>query len=201
VEQKKPAMDSGFQVNSMMDLLGGHLCLRNSVVIGILELSIPRGIWHICGEIDHGLTAGVEVASTIVVNDPIFGLFAYGGISELKDNEISVICRDGVRQRFYLIKDAIRFHIILDRDGFADELPLILENNLHEIILTLENRSNSNHFTKISILGLPTGEYVTSIDNNEYQRFKVSSHKEIILQVPMSFGNDKPSILIKRMPN
>jgi len=162
---------------------------------------IPRGIWHICGEIDHGLTSGIETASTIIVDDPIFGLFAYGGISELKDNEISVICRDGVRQRFYLIKDATRFHIILDRDGFADEIPIVLKNNLHEITLTLENRSNSDHFTNISILGLQTGEYVTSVDSNDYQKFKVFSHEEIILQIPMFVGNGKPNILIERIPN
>ena len=40
---------------------------------------LPRGAWPVCGEADHGLVAGIEAACTVLCDDPLFGLLAYGG--------------------------------------------------------------------------------------------------------------------------
>jgi hypothetical protein len=61
--------------------------------------AIARGPWPVDGQIDRGLTAGVEGAATVVVEDPIFGLLAYGGLLRSADPSIEVVPRDGVGQR------------------------------------------------------------------------------------------------------
>ena len=38
-----------------------------------------RGSWWYSGEIDLGFSAALRMAATIVSEDPVFGLFAYGG--------------------------------------------------------------------------------------------------------------------------
>jgi len=40
---------------------------------------LPRGAWPVCGEGDHGLIAGIEAACTVLFDDPLFALIAYGG--------------------------------------------------------------------------------------------------------------------------
>ena len=82
----------------------------------------PRGPWSVDGEIDHGLTAYVETAATVVADDPLFGWIAYGGLLETgTDGELRVVPRDGVRQRLHVATQNRRLHMELDRDGFAAE--------------------------------------------------------------------------------
>jgi len=52
---------------------------------------LPRGAWPVCGEIDHGLAAGIEAACTVLFDDPIFGWTAYGGEVHEGGKEIKVI--------------------------------------------------------------------------------------------------------------
>jgi hypothetical protein len=82
---------------------------------------LPRGAWPVCGEADHGLVAGIEAACTVLFEDPIFGLIAMGGEVTQTNDPISVLPRDGVRQRFHAVLGGQRLHLALDRDGFAAE--------------------------------------------------------------------------------
>ena len=43
--------------------------------------------------------------------DPLFGLFAYGGLLRETDGGIEVIPRDGLRKRFHVIQGERRLHI------------------------------------------------------------------------------------------
>lgn len=157
-----------------------------------------RGAWPVCGEIDHGLTAGVEAATTVVIDDPIFGLFAYGGVLERKQGTIHVIPCDGVRQSFHFLKGDIRFHMSLDRDGFAKEQPIICKEDLSEIVFTSENRGTNKHFTRLSIQGLPTGTYAISVDGKKDQTAEVDVKTEAVLKLPVSAESETMTIFIKR---
>jgi hypothetical protein len=118
-----------------------------------------RGSWFYGCEIDLGFSGGVRSAATIVTEDPLFGLFAYGGLVKRTDGSIEVIPRDGLRKRFHDIRGGHRFHLILDRDGFAKDRPIIIGKNLNEIRFTLENRSGDAHAVSVKIAGLPVGRY------------------------------------------
>jgi hypothetical protein len=98
-----------------------------------------RGSWWYSGEIDLGYSGALRSAATIVVEDPIFGLFAYGGDVSREKNFTQVIPKDGLRARFHIVRGTQRVHIVLDRDGFAKDKPVSFDDALTTIRFTLEN--------------------------------------------------------------
>ena len=63
---------------------------------------------------------------------------------------------DGVRRRFHWMGASSRFHLWLDRDGFAAGRPVVAAENLSEISFSLENRSPNQakpHTTEMRIVG------------------------------------------------
>lgn len=144
-----------------------------------IRKDVPRGPWHYDGEIDLGYGAGIRMAATIVADDPLFGLIAYGGTLSEDRKGLAVIPRDGLRQRFYAVlqgqvgrvrqvgrvgepgyaeseRGLRRLRIELDRDGFAAAAPVLLDNALVRIAFTLENRTGDRHKTTLK-LALPAG--------------------------------------------
>jgi len=148
-----------------------------------------RGAWPVCGEADHGLVAGIEAARTVLFDDPIFGLFAYGGEATRKGRSIAVVPRDGVRQRFSAILGAKRLHLDLDRDGFAPATPLELAAGLDHLRFTLENRRTSAHRTLLRIEGLPQGTYDLIVNGVNELKTRVSSGMPVLLPIPVSDGS------------
>lgn len=120
---------------------------------------LPRGAWPVCGEADHGLVAGIEAACTVLFDDPVFGLFAYGGEVSETDGAIRVVPRDGVRQRFHAALGPRRLHLALDRDGFAREQPITLSRSLNRFACEIESRAPHEHETRLTVEGLPGGTY------------------------------------------
>ncbi len=120
---------------------------------------IPRGPWPVDGEIDHGLAAGIEAAATVVIDDPLFGLFAYGGTLSRERDEIRVLVRDGVRRRIHFLWDRARVHVELARDRFAAESPIAVARNFGRLAFALQNAAGTAHATTLSIEGLPPGAY------------------------------------------
>ncbi len=124
----------------------------------------PRGPWHYDGEIDLGFGGALRSAATIVTCDPVFGWFAYGGVLSAHGQHLSVIPRDGLRQRFDAILPSSpddsasirRCKMALDRDGFAAEKPVLLDTALDNIAFTLENRTKDKHTTRL-LLSFPAG--------------------------------------------
>jgi hypothetical protein len=123
-----------------------------------------RGAWLYDGEIDLGFGGALRTAATIVVEDPLFGLFAYGGLLREMGKGISVIPRDGLRKRFHLLGGARRLHLLLDRDGFAAEEPIVVDDALRSVEFTLENRTHDAHVTVVRLAGLPAGRYDVQVD-------------------------------------
>ncbi len=60
---------------------------------------MPRGAWHYSAEEDVGYVGALRTHATVVVNDPVFGDYAYGGILTRAKNSVKVIARDGLRMR------------------------------------------------------------------------------------------------------
>lgn len=143
--------------------------------------NIPRGPWPVDGEIDHGLTAGVEAACTVVTDDPIFGLFAYGGVVTENNSEFSIIPKDGVRQRLHLIINDRKVNLLLERDGFAKEKSVIIKKSFERISFNLENRFRKSHRTVLLLSGIKGNINVEGIDS-EIEKEK-NDFVKIILNV------------------
>jgi hypothetical protein len=144
-----------------------------------------RGSWWYSGEIDLGYSGALRSAATIVVDDPIFGLFAYGGDLSREKNLIQVIPKDGLRARFHIMRGAQRLHILLARDGFAKDKPVSFDDGLTTIRFTLENRATVNHATIVRIAGLPAGSYKATAQNHPADRLTVHAGEEQQIRIPV----------------
>jgi hypothetical protein len=147
-----------------------------------------RGPWWYDGEIDLGFTGALRTAATVVVDDPIFGLFAYGGNLERKEPLTEVIPEDGLRTRFHIMRDRDRVHILLDRDGFAEDRPVFFNDALSELSFTLENRAGTSHETKVQIAGLPDGTYQVTLGKHALKKLAVQGGKNQPILIPMDSG-------------
>ncbi len=146
---------------------------------------IARGAWPVDGEIDHGLTAYVETATTCVVEDPWFGLIAYGGEVERKGEALEIIPRDGVRRRLAAVLESKRFRVALERDGFVRDEPVLIDEKTGSIAFMLENRSAEQHTTRCMLSGFPAGSCAVTIDG-ERAECKVSvSGKSTVIPLPL----------------
>lgn len=128
---------------------------------------VPRGSWHYDGEIDLGFGGALRMAATVVTCDPIFDWIAYGGVLQQEENMLSVIPRDGLRQRLAVVlpdqripwPNTMRFKVEVDRDGFSPNLPIVLDKQLSRISFTLENRTQDKHLTDLWLSVHPSVTY------------------------------------------
>ncbi len=130
-------------------------------------VQVPRGPWHYDGEIDLGFGGALRTSATIVTRDPVFDWFAYGGTLRQNAATVSVVPRDGLRQRLAVVlpeprtpwPKAIRLRIEVGRDGFAPEQPIVVDRQLRRIAFTLENRTNDQHVTVLKLAADPSIAY------------------------------------------
>jgi Family of unknown function (DUF5695)/F5/8 type C domain len=118
-----------------------------------------HGSWWYSGEIDLGFSGALRTAATVVSDDPIFGLYAYGGELTRHGATIQVIPRDGLRDRFDVVLGKTSFQMRLDRDGFDKDQPIVFSESLDRVTFRIENRSNDQHETTLTLKGLPPGGY------------------------------------------
>ena len=152
-----------------------------------------RGSWWYSGEIDLGFTGALRAAATIVSDDPIFGLYAYGGVLKHSGKSISVIPRDGLRSRFALVRGETRFQLSLSRDGFAKEEPISIDDSLDRITFRLENRSHDQHETALNIRGLPAGFYRLSMGHKFTKKF--ASEAGVALRLNILVPSDEANLV------
>ncbi len=153
-----------------------------------------RGPWVYDGEIDLGYGGATRAAATIVVDDPVFGLMAYGGDLELKKDTLSVVPKDGLRIRLANRALGSKLDIEFNRDGFAENLPILLGKEY--LSFTIENRTLNAHETTINLSGLPNGSYELAVSGKKGTSVNVrDQHKA--LHVKMT-GLPTEKIVLKR---
>jgi len=157
-----------------------------------------RGAWWYSGEIDLGFSGALRAAATVVVDDPIFGLLAYGGDLERNKKTIAVIPKDGLRARFHILRGGQRVHILLDRDGFAAGQRITFDEALREIAFTLENRSGDRHETRLHLAGLPPGAYRVLVGQREAAT--LTSRDGENQAVAVAVAPEGAQVTIKRVP-
>jgi len=135
-----------------------------------------RGAWMYDGEADLGNGSAIRIAETILTDDPLFGLMAYGGILRENRNSYSVIPRDGLRCRFSVITEKNRLSIELDRDGFARDGEIVVGRSLKSMTFEVENRTGDSHNTGLTIF-VPDGRKLNiNIDGREVIPVKEADH-------------------------
>lgn len=143
-----------------------------------LGVQQPRGPWPYSAEIDLGFGGALRCAATIVIQDPLFGLIAYGGQVKSSGKLVEVLSMDGLSRRFHVILGQNKLHLLLDRDGIATGQPVRFDDTLTEISFALESRARNpsgEHQTEMSVAGLPPGSYDVSLDGRVIQRMSGGS--------------------------
>jgi hypothetical protein len=153
-----------------------------------------RGSWWYSGEIDLGFSGALRMAATIVSEDPIFGLFAYGGELKRFQDSVEVIPRDGLRARFAVVRGKVRLQMELDRDGFAKERAIRFSDSLSQIDFVLENRSHDAHEANLQVRGLPPGTYSVSLNRSRISSFGVRPGESRYVKLPLGANGGNFSI-------
>jgi hypothetical protein len=164
---------------------------------GWIGKAMPRGAWHYSAEEDVGYVGALRTHSTVVVNDPVFGDYAYGGILTRSQDRVRVIARDGLRMRLHVIRDKQRFHLLLDNDGFAAEQPITISDDLSTVGFRIENRAKRPHATYMRISGMPSGDYAISVNGSRAATFS-GSDKEQPIRVALPSGEDAAVTIARR---
>ena len=143
-----------------------------------LQKKQGRGPWVYDGEIDLGYAGATRAAATIVVDDPVFGLMAYGGDLKFKKDTLSVTPKDGLRIRFFDRSNKSKLAIVFNRDGFAENLPILLGKGY--VSFTIENRTLNMHETAVQISGLPNGNYDLFVSGKKLDRLKITEQQKTL---------------------
>lgn len=138
--------------------------------------SLDRGIWYYNGEIDLGLCGALRMARSIVVDDPVFGLFGLGCDAALNGNDYEIVLKDGLRE--WLILQNLGIELNLNRDAFAAGTVVAVNQNKDSINFTLENERSRAHTTTLNLTGLVAGVYSVRIDNMEQYAVAVNDPDE-----------------------
>ncbi len=162
----------------------GPIWLRDGVTKQPREQG--RGAWYYDGEIELGYSGALRAAATIVADDPLFGRVALGGQLQSSQEGIAVIPRDGLRQRVHVVKAARKLHLLLTRDGFAAEQPIVVSEGLDGLRFTIENRSGDAHATTLCITGLMPGAYHVQVDQQPGAAFFVAAEEEHAVVLPIA---------------
>lgn len=122
----------------------------SSAWIGTME---GRGPWRYCGEGDLGLCAVTRTARTILAEDPTFGWTVYGARNFRYDEKdgFSFIPDDGMRERFSIVSDRMRFEVVIDRDNWSDTVPVMIDPKLKRLDLTISNGAGTSHQTRLRL--------------------------------------------------
>jgi hypothetical protein len=78
-------------------------------------------------------------------------------------------------------------HLALDRDAFAEGMPISYDEGLSHVRYTLENHATSAHLLALALMGLPSGGYRLIVDGKR-QPEQAAVDGALTLQVPIS-GN------------
>jgi hypothetical protein len=163
---------------------------------GWIGKTMPRGAWHYSAEEDVGYVGALRTHATVVVNDPVFGDYAYGGILTRVKKDVRIVPRDGLRMRLHVVRDKQRFHLLFDNDGFEAEQPIQVSDDLGTIAFRVENRARRAHATHLRISGLPAGKYAISVNGREVRSI-AAADTEALIQVPLP-GSQDAAVTISR---
>jgi len=157
-----------------------------------------RGPWFYDGEIDLGFGGATRAAATVVTNDPIFGMVAYGGELTEKNNLFYIIPKDGLRRKIYYRNGDHKFDIELNRDGFKFNEPVVIDPTGKNIRLTIENRTADKHELSLIVKGFK-GTYEI-ISSGKTAKKLILNGEAASVNVAMPAGNST-IIFLKRVEN
>jgi hypothetical protein len=86
------------------------------------------------------------------------------------------------------VRDDQRLHMELIGVGYAPERPVVINDKLSNIQITLENSAKSAHQGQLRVSGLPAGEYKITVDDQSQTIKMPGDVADHWLELPVGAG-------------
>lgn len=139
---------------------------------GTGEGNLHNGWRQMSGESDLGLFGALQILSSDVVIDPVFGLFGYGCEVTEDSSVYTVTPLDGLFTRLNFINQ--KLYLELDRDQYT-KAKVAADNT--SIELSMKNLEATAHATDVDITGLKAGSYQILINGAVTGSFQAVDQK------------------------
>jgi hypothetical protein len=148
-------------------------------------LPIYNGGIAVSGESALGFWAALKMASVVVSDDPVFGLYAYGGTVSEKGGAYSVELKDGVRKRIHILNLEKTVSVELMQDRFK---AFEISKRRNYMKAEVENSTGTSRVSIINLTGFESGEYVIKINGVMTETVTVFDDKtaKIVYEIPQN---------------
>ncbi len=150
-----------------------------------LDQDHHRGSWYYSCEIDLGYCGALRGASTILAEDPVFGLFCYGGDYDRSSGGFSITMKDGVRRRLHVLLETFKLALRIDTDHISAKTPVFVKEDGSEIEFRLDSISETEHSARLTVSGLPEGNYGIFAEETKVGTLKGGVESEVSLSVQL----------------
>lgn len=143
---------------------------------------LHNGWRQMTGEADLGLFGAVQILSSDVAEDPIFGLFGYGCEVSENNGQYVVTPLDGLYTKLNLINEEL--YLELERDQYTSAT---ISDSKDALSFTIKNLEETGHTSEVTLYGLNEGAYTLLVDGEAQCGFVVNSSKdEVTVPVRLS---------------
>lgn len=117
---------------------------------------VYNGLVALSGESALGYWAGLKMACTALVEDELFGLYCYGGELTETEDSLTVVPKDGVRQRLYFWTEIMPINVEAEQDRLVS---VTVRKDGTSLEAVVESSSSLSHEGHIMMAGLKAGQY------------------------------------------
>lgn len=153
--------------------------------------NLHNGWRQMAGEADLGLFGALNILSSDVSVDPIFGLFGYGCEVRENGNFYEVTPLDGLYTRLNFLNEKLYMELKRDQYDYA-----VVSKNRDYVELTLHNLEKSEHTSDLEMIGLVEGSYQIEVDGQVIGSFKAVDGEKSVAKVKL--GTNEFSKVIVR---
>ena len=140
------------------------------------------GCWYYSGESDGGFCAGIRGMATILADDPVFGLFCYGGSLKQDDGDDLVSVCDGVNRRLHYISGSGKLHFILSHGKISQQLPVKFSKNRDKAVIPLDCSQVVGTDIELEISAQQFGSWTVYIDENQIGAVSASDSSKTLFR-------------------
>jgi len=126
------------------------------------------------------------MAKAVVTQDDVFGLFGFGCDASFTSGRYLVEPKDGLRQQ--LVMHNLGLSLALNRDAFAKEQNISIGSAKSWISFNLENERLNAHTTKLTLTGLPEGNYLVKVNGTVQNTFNKTDSSETVVELNIGSG-------------
>lgn len=148
---------------------------------------LHNGWRQMAGEADLGLFGALEIISSDVAEDPVFGLFGYGCEVSEKNGKYTVYPKDGLFMRLNFIKEKLSIEMI-----GATYSKAVVNKNKNRMEFEVKDDGS---YTSITIAGLNKGEKYALYENG---KLKATAYGEV---ATFSYVGEGGTVVIERDPH